>query len=42
MTLTLSIDEQAAQRARQIAESMGMTLEQFALRYLEDLTSQSA
>ncbi|MFY9819971.1 MAG: DUF6364 family protein [Thermoanaerobaculia bacterium] len=42
MTLTLSIDEELAQRARQIAEGMGMTLEQLILRYLEDLESQSA
>ena len=42
MSLTLSIDEELAQRARQIAEDMGMTLEQLILRYLEDLTAQSA
>jgi antitoxin component of RelBE/YafQ-DinJ toxin-antitoxin module len=42
MTLTLAIDEQLAQRARQIAEGMDMTLEQLILRYLKDLTSQSS
>jgi hypothetical protein len=42
MTLTLSIDEQLAERARQVAENMGITLEGLILRYLEDLTSQSS
>ncbi|MEA2600784.1 MAG: hypothetical protein QOF89_1776 [Acidobacteriota bacterium] len=39
MTLTVTIDEQLAQRAREVAEDLGMSLEQLILRYLEDITS---
>jgi hypothetical protein len=42
MTLTVSIDEQLAQRARKVAEGLGMNLEQLILRYLECLTSPSS
>jgi hypothetical protein len=38
MTLNLSIDEQLAQRAQQVAESQGMSLDQLIRHYLEDLT----
>jgi hypothetical protein len=42
MVLTLSIDEQLAQRAQQVAESQGMSLDQLIQHYLEDLTAQSS
>jgi antitoxin component of RelBE/YafQ-DinJ toxin-antitoxin module len=42
MTLNLSIDEQLAQRAQQIAESQGMSLDQLIRHYLEKLTAQSS
>ena len=42
MTLNLSIDEQLAQRAQQVAESQGMSLDQLIRHYLEDLTAQSS
>jgi hypothetical protein len=38
MTLNLSIDEELAQGARQVAESRGMSLDQLIRQYLEDLT----
>jgi hypothetical protein len=37
MTLTVTIDEQIAQRAQEVAESMGMSLDQLIRSYLEDL-----
>ena len=40
MTLNLSIDEQLAQRAQQVAESQGMSLDQLIRHYLEDLTDR--
>ena len=40
MTLNLFIDEELAQRARLVAESRGMSLEQLSLQYLEDLASR--
>jgi hypothetical protein len=40
MTLSLSIDEQLAHRAQQVAESKGMSLDQLIRHYLEDLTAQ--
>jgi hypothetical protein len=40
MTLNVSVDEQLAQRARQVAESRGMSLDQLIRHYLEDLTTQ--
>jgi len=42
MNVTLSIEEQLVQRARQIAESMGTSLNQLIRDYLEDLTSPSS
>ncbi len=40
MTLNLSIDEHLAQRAQQVAESQGVSLDQLIRRYLEDLTAR--
>ncbi len=40
MTLNLSIDEQLAQRAQQVAESQGMSLDQLIRHYLEGLTAR--
>lgn len=37
MTLTLSIDDQLVQRARQVAENRGRDLNQLIVEYLEDL-----
>jgi len=42
MTLHLSIDEQLAQRAQQVAESQGISLDQLIRHYLEGLTTQSS
>jgi hypothetical protein len=42
MTSTLSIDEQLAQRAQEVAKSMGMNLDQLVRHYLEDLTAHSS
>lgn len=42
MTLNVSVDEQLAQRAQQVAESRGMSLDQLILHYLEDLTEPSS
>ena len=42
MVLTLSIDDQLAQGAQQVAESQGMSLDQLIRHYLEDLTVQSS
>lgn len=38
MTLNISIDEQLARQAQQVAESRGMSLDQLIRRYLQDLT----
>ena len=40
MTLQLSIDEQLAHKAQQVAESKGMNLDQLIRYLLEDLTAQ--
>jgi len=40
MTLHLSIDEQLAHKAQQLAESRGMDLDQLVRNLLEDLTAQ--
>jgi hypothetical protein len=37
MNLTLSIDERILKRARKVAASMGMSLNQAVRRFLEDL-----
>jgi antitoxin component of RelBE/YafQ-DinJ toxin-antitoxin module len=42
MTLNLALDEQLAERAQQVAESQGMSLDQLIRHYLEDLTRQSS
>jgi hypothetical protein len=42
MILHLSIDEQLAQRAQQVSESKGMSLDQLIRQYLEDLTARSS
>lgn len=42
MTLTVSIDENLAQQAQRVAESLGMSLDQLVRHYLEDLTAQSS
>jgi antitoxin component of RelBE/YafQ-DinJ toxin-antitoxin module len=42
MTLSVSIDEQIAQRAREVAESRGMSLDELIRHYLEDLTMKSS
>lgn len=40
MTLTLSIDDQLAQRARQAARDMGTDLNRLIVEYLEGLATQ--
>lgn len=40
MTLKLSIDEQLAERAQQVASHRGMSLDQLIRTYLEDLTAR--
>lgn len=40
MNLTLSIEEQLVRRAREVAESMGTSVNQLIRDYLEHLTSQ--
>ncbi|HEY0512319.1 MAG TPA: MerR family transcriptional regulator [Thermoanaerobaculia bacterium] len=40
MTLHVSIDEQLAQRAQQVAEGKGLSLDQLIRHYLEDLTAE--
>lgn len=40
MTLTLSIDDQLAQRARQAARDMGTDLNRLIVEYLEGLAAQ--
>ena len=42
MTLTVSIDEQLAQRAQQVAQGLGTSLDQLIRQYLEGLTSRSS
>lgn len=42
MTLTLSIDDQLLQRARQAAENRGRDLNQLIVEYLEDLAAPSS
>jgi hypothetical protein len=42
MTLNVSVDEQLAQRAQQVAESRGMSLDQLVRHYLEELTTRSS
>jgi hypothetical protein len=37
MNLTLSVDEQTVRKAREAAESMGMSLNQAVRRFLEEL-----
>ena len=39
MNLTLSIDEKVVRRAREVASSMGLSLNQLIRRYLEIVTS---
>jgi len=41
MNLTLSIDERLVEQARQVAQSMGTSLNQLVRDYLEEITSQS-
>jgi Family of unknown function (DUF6364) len=40
MNLTLSIDERLVEQARQVAQSMGTSLNQLVRAYLEEITSQ--
>jgi hypothetical protein len=42
MTLNVSIDEQVVQRAQEVAESRGMSLDQLIRLYLEDLAMKSS
>lgn len=42
MNLTLSIEESLLQRARQVANGMGTSVNQLIREYLENLTSQSS
>ena len=41
MNITLSVDEQVAQRARQAAQRMGKSLNQLVRDYLEQLAGES-
>jgi antitoxin component of RelBE/YafQ-DinJ toxin-antitoxin module len=41
MTLQLAIDDDLAQEARKVAESMGTSVDQLILSYLKQLTSTS-
>lgn len=41
MNLTLSIEDQLVQEARQVAESMGKSLNQMLREYLEQLTARN-
>ncbi len=41
MNITLSVDEQVAQRARQAAQSMGKSLNQVVRDYLEQLAGSA-
>jgi len=42
MNLTLSIDERVLKRARRVAASMGMSLNQAVRRFLEDLAGDDS
>jgi hypothetical protein len=42
MNLTLSIDERILRRARRVAASMGMSLNQAVRRFLEDLAGDDS
>ena len=39
MTVTLSVDDQLAQRAREVAAGLGTSLDQLIRAYLEQLTA---
>jgi Family of unknown function (DUF6364) len=41
VNLTLSIDERLVEQARQVAQSMGTSLNQLVRDYLEEITTQS-
>jgi antitoxin component of RelBE/YafQ-DinJ toxin-antitoxin module len=41
MTLQLAIDDQLVQEARKVAESMGKSIDQLILDYLEKVTSSA-
>ncbi len=42
MTVTVDLDDQLVSRAQEMAEGLGMSLNQLIRHYLEDLTSQSS
>ena len=42
MTVTIDLDDQLANRAQEMAEGLGLSLNQLIRHYLEDLTSQSS
>jgi hypothetical protein len=42
MTVIVDLDDQLANRAQEMAESLGMSLDQLIRHYLEDLTTKSS
>ncbi len=42
MTVTVDLDDQLANRAHEVAEGLGVSLDQLIRHYLEDLTSESS